>query len=136
MLPFGSHQAPRCRGISCFGLSKNAFSAVLSTEGRVVELCWAKLQPAGPEGLLGGETTCSTACAFRVPPNSEKDAAAPQSPGRDCQKSIPPWVLWLSKVITVFKDGFQAIYPLQQSGVEGCTERYSSHFKNNYLSEI
>ena len=27
--------------------SKNAFSAVLSTEGRVVGLCWAKLKPKG-----------------------------------------------------------------------------------------
>ena len=28
---------------------KNAFSAVLSTEGRVVGLCWAKLKPKGPK---------------------------------------------------------------------------------------
>ena len=27
-----------------------AFSAVLSTEGRVVGLCWAKLKPKGPKG--------------------------------------------------------------------------------------
>ena len=27
------------------------FSAVLSTEGRVVGLCWAKLKPKGPKGL-------------------------------------------------------------------------------------
>jgi len=29
--------------------SKNAFSAVLFTEGRVVGLCWAKLKPKGPK---------------------------------------------------------------------------------------
>ena len=29
--------------------SKNTLSAVLSTEGRVVGLCWAKLKPNGPE---------------------------------------------------------------------------------------
>ena len=29
---------------------QNAFSAVLSTEGRVVGLCWAQLKPKGPEG--------------------------------------------------------------------------------------
>ena len=33
--------------------SKNAFSAVLSTEGRVVGLCWAKLKPKGPKGDEG-----------------------------------------------------------------------------------
>ena len=31
--------------------AKNAFSAVLSTEGRVVGLWWAKLKPQGPKGL-------------------------------------------------------------------------------------
>ena len=30
--------------------SKNAFPAVLSTEGRVVELCWEKLELKGPNG--------------------------------------------------------------------------------------
>ena len=30
--------------------SKNAFSAVLSTEGRVVGLCWEHLKPKGPKG--------------------------------------------------------------------------------------
>jgi len=33
---------------------QNAFSAVLSTEGRVVELCWAELKPKGPKGSLVG----------------------------------------------------------------------------------
>ena len=28
----------------------NAFFAVLSTEGRVVGLCWVKLKPKGPKG--------------------------------------------------------------------------------------
>jgi len=31
--------------------SKNAFSAVLSTEGRVLGPCWEKLKPKGPKGL-------------------------------------------------------------------------------------
>ena len=30
--------------------SKNAFFAVLSTEGRVAGICWAKLKPKGPKG--------------------------------------------------------------------------------------
>ena len=30
--------------------SINAFSAVLSTEGRVVGPCWEKLKPKGPKG--------------------------------------------------------------------------------------
>ena len=30
--------------------SKNAVSAVLSTEGRVVGICWEKLKPKGPQG--------------------------------------------------------------------------------------
>ncbi|KAJ1493303.1 hypothetical protein T484DRAFT_1929448, partial [Baffinella frigidus] len=30
--------------------SKHAFFAVLSTEGRVVGLCWEKLKPKGPKG--------------------------------------------------------------------------------------
>jgi len=34
-------------------LLRDAFSAVLSTEGRVVELCWAKLKPKGPKGPKG-----------------------------------------------------------------------------------
>ena len=42
-----------------------------------------------------------------------------QSVGKGCQKSICPWALWLSKVDTVFKHGFEAIYPLQHSGVVG-----------------
>ena len=29
---------------------QHALSAVLSTEGRVVGLCWAKLKPEGPQG--------------------------------------------------------------------------------------
>ena len=29
---------------------QNAFSAVLSTEGRVVGPCWKKLKPEGPKG--------------------------------------------------------------------------------------
>ena len=39
-----------------FGLvAKNAFSAVLSTEGRVVGPCWEKLKPKGPKGLEGNQ---------------------------------------------------------------------------------
>ena len=30
--------------------SINSFSAVLSTKGRVVGLCWAQLKPKGPKG--------------------------------------------------------------------------------------
>jgi len=30
-------------------VSKNAFSAVLSTEGRVAGLCWEHLKPQGPQ---------------------------------------------------------------------------------------
>ena len=33
--------------------ASGAFSAVLSTEGRVVGLCWAKLKPKGPKGRAG-----------------------------------------------------------------------------------
>ena len=40
-----------------------------------------------------------------------------QSVEKGCQKSICPWVLWLSKVICVFNDAFEAIYPLHHSGV-------------------
>ena len=40
-----------------------------------------------------------------------------QSVEKGCQKSICPWALRLSKVETVFKHGFEAIYPLHQSGV-------------------
>ena len=37
----------------------------------------------------------------------------------ECWKGllICPWALWLSQVDTVFKHGFEAIYPLQHSGV-------------------
>ena len=35
--------------------SINAFSAVLSAEGRVVGLCWEHLRPKGPKGLVGSE---------------------------------------------------------------------------------
>ena len=35
--------------------SINALSAVLSTEGRVVGLCWEHLKPKGPKGLVGSE---------------------------------------------------------------------------------
>ena len=38
----------------CAG-SKNAFSAVLSTEGRVVGPCWEKLKPKGPKGRAGNK---------------------------------------------------------------------------------
>ena len=34
---------------------KNAFSAVLPTEGRVVGLCWAQLKPEGPKGTGDGD---------------------------------------------------------------------------------
>ena len=34
--------------------SKNAFYAVLSTEGRVVGLCWEHLQAQGPKNDLKG----------------------------------------------------------------------------------
>ena len=34
---------------------QNTFSAVISTEGRVVGLCWAKLSPTGPEIGLTSE---------------------------------------------------------------------------------
>jgi hypothetical protein len=37
--------------------------------------------------------------------------------GKGCQTSIYPWLLWLSKAITVFKDGFDVIYPIHHSGV-------------------
>ena len=40
-----------------------------------------------------------------------------QSVRKGCQKSIFPWALWLSKVITAFKGGFEAIYPFHHSGV-------------------
>ena len=40
-----------------------------------------------------------------------------QSVGKGCQKSIFPWALWLSKVICVFSDAFEEIYPLHDSGV-------------------
>ena len=40
-----------------------------------------------------------------------------QSVGKGCHKSICPWALWLSKVVTAFKGGFEAIYPLHHSGV-------------------
>ena len=33
----------------------SAFSAVLSTEGRVVGLCWAKLKPKGPKASHGDD---------------------------------------------------------------------------------
>ena len=34
----------------------NAFFAVLSTEGRVVGLCWQKLKPKGPKGPVSIDT--------------------------------------------------------------------------------
>jgi hypothetical protein len=40
-----------------------------------------------------------------------------QSVGKGCQKSYCPWAMRLSKVETVFNHGFEAIYPLQHSGV-------------------
>ena len=39
----------RCTGELNAIRKQNAFSAVLSTEGRVVGLCWAKLKSKGPE---------------------------------------------------------------------------------------
>ena len=48
-----------------------------------------------------------------------------QSVGKGRQTSICPWALWLSKVETVFKHGFKAIYPRHHSGVEG--RRSASH---------
>ena len=44
-----------CSEMTCSGELKairkqNAFSAVLSTEGRVVTLCWDKFKPRGPKG--------------------------------------------------------------------------------------
>ena len=45
------------------------------------------------------------------------------SVGKGCQKSSCPWALWLSNVNTVFKDGFEAIYPLHHSGVVTCGGR-------------
>ena len=47
------HQTPRpslCTGELNAIRKQNAFSAVLSTAGRVVGLCWAKLKPKGPKG--------------------------------------------------------------------------------------
>ena len=41
-----------------------------------------------------------------------------QSVGEGCQKSFFSWSLWLSKVETVFKGGFEAIYHFQRSSVE------------------
>jgi hypothetical protein len=41
--------------------SKNAFSAVLSTEGRGVGVCWAHLNPKGPKGLF-----CRTSSGVRL----------------------------------------------------------------------
>jgi len=39
-----------CRGPGGLRFYKNAFSAVLSTEGRVVGPWWEKLKPKGPKG--------------------------------------------------------------------------------------
>ena len=35
---------------------KIAFPAVLSTEGRVVGICWEKLKPKGPKGARNAPT--------------------------------------------------------------------------------
>ena len=47
-----------------------------------------------------------------------------QRVGKGCQKSICPWALWLSKVITALQRGFEAIYPLHHSGVVRLVERH------------
>jgi hypothetical protein len=33
------------------------------------------------------------------------------------KSQFSPWALWLSKVISVFDDAFEAIFPLHHSGV-------------------
>ena len=43
--------------------SKNAFSAVLYTEGRVVGICWAKLKPKGPKEAPS--TSCRAQSSWR-----------------------------------------------------------------------
>jgi len=49
--------------------SIDAFSAVLSTEGCVVGLCWAKSKPQGPEGrILAGAHPSRRRAAFPAAP--------------------------------------------------------------------
>jgi len=51
--------------------SKNAFSAVLSTEGGVVGPCWAKLKPKGPKGDGGlGFGVCASAILLWINSNT------------------------------------------------------------------
>jgi len=71
--------AQRERRMSAQGTpeSINAFSAVLSTEGRDIGQCWAKLKPIGPKGesrLEGGTTPGSvdlSQCRYKNCPKGE-----------------------------------------------------------------
>ena len=54
-----------------------------------------------------------------------------QSVGKGCQKSICPWALWLSEVICVCNDAFEAIYPppsLWRGEARAVTDRVLCYF--------
>ena len=73
--------------------------------------------PRGSHGVRG-VSHCVRSKGYKLPTGPDvRVRGARQSVGKGCQKSVCPWALWLSDVICVFNDAFEAIYPLHHSGV-------------------
>ena len=62
--------------------SRNAFSAVLSTQGRVVGRWWAKLKPKGPKGPV---------CRLCPPSTTPQGAGCWPTGVPPLQENAPPW---------------------------------------------